>query len=296
MHRIVLAAIFVVALPASAQEEARQIFDSYFARTRPSAPNTTSAQPKPEYHSGDTPGSPAAKSTPKVTPKTAPSASTLGVTIWKMEPPRPGDGARLLVQAPNNEDRQYTPHRIESGDLVSRNDRVRLAIEAPSGGYLYVVDQEIYASGAFGAPNLIFPTNGTLGGNNHVTGAQLVEIPAQSDAMNTFLVDSARADYSGEHLTVILTPQPIPDLRISDQPLVLEPATFNAWVAKYHADYRHFELTGGKGQTWTAAEQQAGASGQRLLTQADPPPQTVFFFPDKAGQPILAALDLRVRP
>jgi hypothetical protein len=298
MRRIVLIALAAAALPVFAQEEARQIFDSYFAKSRQTSPAPATPQTKPEYRPADSPKVPAAN-TPVTAATKAPVTATgaaLGVTIWRMEPVRVGDGARLLVQAaPSARSQEYTPHRIEAGERVNRNDLIRLAIEAPSGGYLYVVDQEISISGAVGAPNLIFPTNGTRGGNNHVTGGQLVEIPGQTDAIKVFLVDPKGPDYRGEHLTIILTPQPIPGLKIGDQALVLQSATFNSWISQYRADYRHFELGGGKGQAWTQPEQQAGANGQRLLTQADPAPQTVFFFPDRAGKPLFAAVDLQVR-
>ena len=35
-------------------------------------------------------------------------------------------------------------------------------------------------------------------------------------------------------------------------------------------------MVGGAGRAWSAAEQRAGADATRLLTQQDPPPQTVF--------------------
>ena len=297
MRRIVLAAAITLTLPVFAQEEARQIFDSYFAKNRQAAAAPDAQQPKPEYRpAGTRQGQPAkTTSAPAKASAAKPAGATLGVTVWKMQPPQPGDGVRLLVQTPSDAKGQYTPHRIEAGDLLSLEDKVRLAIEAPSGGYLYVIDQEIFANGP-GPPNLIFPTTGTRGGNNRVSGGQLIEIPSQTDAMPVFsIVLPKRPDYRGEHLTIILTPQPIPGLKLTDAALPLPPATFNAWMSQYRSEYRHFELAGGRGQAWTQPEQQAGANGTRLLTQADPAPQTVFFFPERAGKPVLASLDLRIR-
>jgi len=300
MRLIVPAAAMALTLSAFAQEEPRQIFDSYFAKNRQAAPaaSTPAAQqPKPEYRPAGAQHVQPAKTAPPSETKAGaakPGGTTLGVTIWRMMPSRPGDGARLLVQTPKAKE-PYTPHRLEAGDLMSVDDKVRLSIEAPSGGYLYVVDQEIFATGPLGTPNLIFPTTGTRGGDNRVSGGQLIEIPAQTDAVPVFFIDPKRAEYRGEHLTIILTPQPIPGLKLSAEALPLPPATFNAWMSQYRADYRHFELAGGKGQAWTQPEQQAGADGSRLLTLADPAPQTVFFFPERAGKPVMASLDLRIR-
>ena len=36
------------------------------------------------------------------------------------------------------------------------------------------------------------------------------------------------------------------------------------------------EMVGGAGRAWSTEEQRAGADATRLLTQQDPPPQTVF--------------------
>jgi hypothetical protein len=295
MRIIMLAGAALLSIPLFAQDEARQIFDSYFAKNRQPAPGPAT---QPEYR----PAGPA-QAVP-VKPKTASSgagkgageklAATLGVTIWKMRPPQAGDGARLLVQVPDQPKGEYTPCRIEAGDVLSAAEKVRLSIEAPSGGYLYVVDQEISANGTLGPAYLIFPIMGTRSGDNRVGGGELVEIPAQTDSVNVFSIVPNRPDYRGERLTIILTPQPIAGLKPANTAQLLSQATFAAWMAQYGGDYRHFELAGGKGKAWTQPEREAAASQNRPLTQADPAPQTVFFFPGRAGQAVLASLDLRI--
>jgi hypothetical protein len=296
-HWILIAALGVV-VPVLAQEQARQIFDSYFYKNRQQAATQPSGQ-KPEYK----PASDSKPVTPPVNPKApatkgpqpAASGAAIGVTLWKMQPPAQGDGARLLVQAGSTPAGQLTPHRIEAGEILSRSDQFRLSVEAPSGGYLYVVDQEIGDGGSLGQPYLIFPTQRTRGGNNHVTGGQLVEIPEQTDSPPVFTIDPGRADYAGDHLTIILTLERIPGLTLTVKEQALPEATFNNWIAQYQSAYQHFEMVGGKGMAWTQPEQQAGAGGARLLTQADPAPQTVFFFPERAGKPVLASVDLKIR-
>ena len=54
-----------------------------------------------------------------------------------------------------------------------------------------------------------------------------------------------------------------------------------------------FELSGGAGKTWTQAEQQAAANTTRLLTQEDPPPQTVYRVSVKTGEPLMVKVRLR---
>ncbi len=310
MRLSILSAALAAALPLAAQEEARQIFDSYFARSR-QQDSQTAGSAKPEYQpaggpktvpgAGGVAGPGGVRSQGAVGTKTKGTASArpaagaaLGVTLWRMQPSQPGDGARLLVQAVGKGSGQATPHRIEADDVLTGDDQFRLSVEVPAGGFLYVVDQEASASGGLGEPYLIFPTRGTRGGDNRVVGGQLVEIPAQSDPQPVFVVQKDKADYAGEHLTVILTPQQIPGLTLSGVALRLPRQTFESWLAQYGSPYRHFELAGGKGKAWTTPEKQAGESAARLLKQSDPAPQTVFFFPERAGKAMLATLDLKI--
>lgn len=293
MRKMILAAIAML-LPAMAQDEARQIFDSYFLKNR-KADGSTSAeqaktqppkapQAKPEYHVvGPKP------SAPKPASAGTRSGAVLGVTVWKIDASSAG-GARLLVQG-----RQSTPHRIEAGDLLTTEDKFRFAIEVPAGGYLYVVDQEVSTSGQRRAPYLIFPKLETHSGNNRVNAGQLVEIPGQTDADPFFDIDPKREDYGGEHLTFILTPQPIPGLNVTQKEQALPEPVFASWLGQYSSEFHHLELNGGKGRVWTEREKQAGADGTSSLTQSDPAPQTVFLFPERAGKPFVATLDIRIR-
>ena len=116
----------------------------------------------------------------------------VGVTIWRLRPSTAADtGARLLVQD-NAGSGEWTPERVSATSTLRNGDRVRLAVESPQAGYLYVIDRERYASGERGAPYLIFPTSRTHGGDNQVTAGKLVEIPGQEDRPNFFSLRPSR--------------------------------------------------------------------------------------------------------
>src|SRR5690242_18539703 len=61
MRLIVLGAAIALAIPAFAQEEARQIFDSYFAKNRQAAATPPPQQAKPEYRPAATQQGPVKK-------------------------------------------------------------------------------------------------------------------------------------------------------------------------------------------------------------------------------------------
>src|SRR5689334_18780785 len=125
MRSVILAGL-LSGLPLFVQDEPRQIFDSYFGKSR-TAPASAPAQVKPEYRPA---GGGRASSLKKTgSGSTRPAGNALGVTIWKMDAAS-GAGARLLVQT-GKTSIEFTPHGMEAGEPLRQGDRVRLSIETP---------------------------------------------------------------------------------------------------------------------------------------------------------------------
>jgi hypothetical protein len=226
-------------------------------------------------------------------------ASQIGITLWRLRPSRPEDeqGARLLVMK-NAEATQWTPERMELETPLKVGDRVRISVEAPRSGYLYVVDREQYSDGSFGDPYIIFPTARTRAGDNRVRPGKLIDIPAQEDTPNHFTLvpNPDRNDQIGEVLTFVLSGQPLPSIHISDKPLRIDPAELTKWEQVWGVPFERFEMEGGMGQVWTKAERDAGAvKSNRLLTMEEPAPQTVYRLAAKSGAPMLVNVHLSYR-
>ena len=218
----------------------------------------------------------------------------VGVTVWRLRPSRSSDeGGRVLVQE-GLKQAEWTPERIEADTPLNIGDRVRLSVESPRPGFLYIIDREQYADGSFGEPMLIFPTLRTRGGDNRVEPGRLIDIPAQEDQYSYFTAQPAgdRRDQTAEVLTIILVPQPLP-LQIAAQPLKMADSQINGWEKLWGGTAERLELVGGAGRIWTMEEKAAGAALGRQLTQAGPPPQTVYRVARKAGGPLLVTVPLR---
>jgi len=216
----------------------------------------------------------------------------LGVTIWRLRPSVSTDnGARILVQE-GADTISWTPERITSATRLHAADRVRLSIESPQTGYLYVIDREQYAQNKLGEANLIFPTTRTHGGDNHVSAGHLIEIPAQDDRPSYFTLRLSRPEQAGEQLTLLVTDKPIENLTIGPKALVLSDDQVAKWEKDWGSKVERFEMAGGGGKTWTRAEQEAGADSSRLLTQDDPAPQTIYRVATQPDAPILVNLKL----
>ena len=183
--------------------------------------------------------------------------------------------------------------RVGSTTKFRKGDRVRFTIESSRTGYLYIVNREVYTDGTAGQAEIIFPTLRTRGGDNRVTAGRVVEIPGQEDRPNYFRLRQSRPNQTAEMMTVLVTAQPLEGLTFEAQPLVLAKEQVAKWEKDWSAPAERFEMVGGAGKTWTAAEQAAGANGTRLLTQEDPSPQTIYRVAVKPGEPVLVKVALR---
>jgi hypothetical protein len=265
-------------------EGARQIVPEEFVKARPGKSTATAAK-QPSYRPAD-----AAK---KTSGAKSSDFTQLGLTIWRLRPSKAADtGARIIVQE-SDDTVEWTPERVEANSPLRIGERIRISIESPRTGYLYVIDREQYADGTLSEPYLIFPTTRTRGGDNRVTAGRVIEIPGQEDRPNYFRLRQSRPNQTAEVLTVLVTNEPLEGLTFGAQPLVLANDQVAKWEKEWSAPAERFELIGGAGKTWTKAEQAAGADGTRLLTQEDPGPQTIYRVAAKPGAPILVKVGLR---
>jgi hypothetical protein len=289
LRRLAIGILLAGVSLAASDTAQRGIVPEDVIQARPPATTPTPAKTKPKYKALD----------PQVVAslRHPSAASELGVTIWRLRPAAAADsGARILVQE-GTETAELVPERVSSTSRLNAGDRVRLTLESPEHGYLYVIDRERYASGERGTPYLIFPTTRTRSGDNKVAGGKLIDIPAQGDRPNFFTLRRSRPDQVEEELTVLLTPEPLDGITIGENALALSNAQVAAWEKQWGSTKPDvFELTGGAGKTWTRAEQDAAAEGTRLLTLDDPPPQTVYRVAVKPGAPLAVEVRLRYRP
>ena len=280
----------VLAAATCALAQTRGIFPEEVVKARPPAKlavTAKAAQPKsPEYKAIETPV------TSSLRQPTA--ARQVGITIWRLRPAQPSDsGARILVQEPGAT-AEWVPERVAGAGSLKQGDRVRLTIESPDSGFLYVIDRERYVSGNRGQPYLIFPTSQTHGGDNKVVGGKLLDIPAQDDSPNFFVLRQSRPDQIEEELTVLVTKNPLPGIEVGPKAQLLREVQVDQWEKQWGSIKAElFELSGGAGKTWTKTEQQAAANSTRLLTQDDPPPQTVYRVAVKPDEPLMVKVRLR---
>lgn len=300
---ISLCLIGVTTVRAQGEDAPRRLWDSAFLKKRAEAKTPAPARKTTAYRRV-TPKKPAA---PNQASQSSPAQNTaaqnqpaeqaegeiIGLTIWRLRPSRTADDreARLLVEEESSKQVEWTPERVEVDTIFASGERVRLGVESPRDGYLYVIDREQYTDGKVSDPYLIFPSLKNRDGANSVTAGKLIELPGRS---SVFRLDPLRPDYAGEVLTILVTPEPLKDVKPGTGPVKLNSEMVAQWETQWSGEFERFELVGGAGKPYTKAEKEAGQSGARALTQDDAMPQTLYHVDVKSGAPLMVKVPLRI--
>jgi hypothetical protein len=271
---------------SDADMQTRQLWDDAFKKKRQEAAQPTPTRPMPVVQ--------AIGAKPSANALGDLADSLVGITLWRLRPLAPPDASRgAMVFAVGSE--ELTAQRVEAGTVFAPGERMRLGIEAARTGYLYLIDREKYADGTLGDPYLIFPRSRIRGGNNKVTAGRLIEIPDMADTPPFFTMKRSRPDQVGDVLTVLLTPEPLPDLPLGRSALKLSNEQVASWEKKWRAPAKKIEMAGGAGALYTKAEREAGGGvGTRLLTQEEPVPQTMYKVEAKPGEALMVTVNLAV--
>jgi hypothetical protein len=263
-------------------EQSRRVWDSEFRQKRQTTTKTATPPASPVYK--------------RVSPDAAipdkESDEVLGITIWRLRPSSATDAkdSRLLIAEDDAATQsEWTPVRVEADTTFTSGERVRLSIESPRNGFLYVIDREQYDDGTTSDPYLIFPTMRIRGGDSGVQAGKVVELPERS----AFRLKPLRPGYRGELLTLLVSAGPMPDLTAGTSARRLDRVLVERWERDWATNGDRFEMIGGAGKVYTTRDRQAGVEG-RLLTQDDELPQTLYRVRPRVNAPILVSIPLRI--
>lgn len=212
----------------------------------------------------------------------------IGLTLWKLSPTTAAnsvEGGEDLPFTGTADARFLTPTRVSLDTLFETGDYVRLSLETSRRGYIYIVDQEMYADGSLGDAFLVFPNKRIRNGANTVAPGKPVELPDLTG--NPFYFELRPQNSNGkaiisEVLSVIVTEKPIAGLSIGENPVLITPAKLAGWRSKYAGRAEIFERESATTkQGYTKAERDA-ANGSGTLTNSDSLPNTIFLVENKS--------------
>jgi len=247
---------------------------------------------------------------PKPTASNAAKVTDVGVTMWRMRPPKSNEAGQLLPVIDAQKTRQmWFAERVSIDTKFAAGDKIRFAIESSEIGYLYIFDRETYSDGSLGAPYLIFPESPL--DDNSVGPGSIVDIPDQRDDVPYFNISPKNANYAGEMMTVIISPTPITDFRtdgdgklINIEPLsVMEFGTEVELFSRADNADKLFSKTEASATCGSKSRVKSDASPgkpcgikTRQLTRDEPFPQSIFRVKTTAGEPAVAFVRLTVQP
>lgn len=268
MTRILLL-ILAATIPLSAypaQEKSRSIVSDDFTNSRPRPKRHTRKRPR-EYRL-------ASAALPKFPDELRQNTLKVGVTVWQVQHVTDGRG-RLTREVAK---------RVEAGTQFRDGDLIRLSVESPRTGYLYVVDCDWFKDSGQGEMNLIFPLRGE---DNRLQAGKLIDIPA---AHQPPFKTAPKLDQVGELLTIIITKSPL-SLSLSSEALPVSSHQLAEWADSWSGLTERFEMIDGAGQGRTRVERQAASrDGVRQLTRDDPAPQTIYLLTPKSSEGLLFKL------
>lgn len=313
--------ISLLAIPAQKKEPAqtRDIVSEDFVKNRPNKANSSTRAKKISYRNkGKTKRlsrrykSKVGRSRAKPKPRAKAKAVNIkiGITMWKLRPPRPDEsGPFLPVKTSENTTSLWTPERVGENTVFRENDLVRIAIEPSIKGYLYIINSEVYSDDTIGTPYLIFPEK--LKGNNRVVPGLLVDIPDQNEDFPYFRIATKRRDYVGEALLIVIAPYPLKNLNVNDKTEITSIDVIEE-LEKY-AEAQIFSTEEGIGSVLTSVEKDAACGSRsrqltpgrnvggapcgirtRQLTREDPLPQTIYETKAYPGQPVAFHILMKV--
>lgn len=205
----------------------------------------------------------------------------LGVTFWRLRPPRATDkGPKVAVKTDDNRREWWTPTRVGADTQFQAGDRLRLTFESKRRGYLYVLNAEMYPKGALGKLYLIFPApaNQDREGRllteqfNQVGAGLLVDIPDQAEDLPYFKIEPRSPNYVGELLLIIISSTPLEGLRLGPDQEVINVDLVARLEETWGAEASLYVKEGGGEEAFTTAEQQAqcGAKSRQLVREPTP--------------------------
>ena len=209
----------------------------------------------------------------------------VGITFWRLRESRAGEEQAVRFSEGGRE-RSWTPERLGAEIPVVAGEKIRVGIETARRGYLYVLDREQYSDGTFSTPMLIFPTARTRGGNN-VAAGRLIEVPAWSDNPPYFTLRISQPNQVAEVLTVLVTPDPVPELQNAQEAMRVPLRLLESWERQWGGQVSRLNTSDETGATYTRAEKEAAAVGTRYLTQEDPLPQALYYKEAQTAEPVL---------
>lgn len=252
-----------------------------------------------------------------VTTEAVKTITRIGVTLWKAREPVGNEPGYYFTSTDDKgKIQKLLAERVGIDTVFKPQDRLRFGVESNTPGYLYVIGRETYNDGTFGRPYAIFPNPESPDDDNTVFPGMLFDYPDQRDETPFLTLDPQKPTYSGEILTLIISPKPLTIMKLdrdnlhlidSDDLTDLEFGTDVEVFSRIDNDDKIYTKVESASACGAAAREKTArdlvlkkpaghpcgtTSGQ--LYNDDPHPQTMYHVKVTPGQPAVAFIKLTV--
>lgn len=301
---------------------ARSISSEYFAARRPAgkARGSKKIRTKVIYKYIRVFQPPSSASNQGSAPKSEPApiagrrvTTQIGVTLWRLRPPDPGEDGVLFAVWPQSGKREmWVAERVGLDTKFKVGDFIRLGIESKVPGYLYLFSREIRSDGSLGFPDMHFPES--IFDDNFVTPGTIFDFPDRQDTRAYLEFVVKESGYAGDLITVVIAPREISGLIRGQNSRLLNPERLELIESGSNTAYFQRDRTEdreGKLLSTSEVESSCGAAMRGLekgkpgtkdgcgkavrgLTKDGPFPQSIFEVKAAAGHPWAASFRLDV--
>lgn len=299
---------------ASAQDlPGKSITNEYFLKKRPNVP--AQKRPRTKRYNPIRISRPAPLKTPvdHSVPTTTNipskySETQIGITLWKLGPPRPKEeGVRFAVWPTPDRREMWVARRTPIDAQLREGDRIRFGIEASESGYLYFFSREIYDDGTFGPAILHFPESEET--DNFIVPGIMFDFPDRIETAAYRKLESKASGYIGDLITIVVSPNLLTGLKRDGSGRLTNPELLN--TIEGESMVSAFQRTDFVDSLMTQTEAEASCGpamrglekettnlkgcATRGLTKEGPSPQSIFVTKAPLGRPAAVFFRLSVR-
>ena len=245
----------------------------------------------------DRPGTTTAEPAQFDAPNLSPSGPMfLEFSLYRLSPADKASSNLELRDTAGGEDSYWDAELADPEEVFPDGSLVRMTVESPYDGYLYVISRELHSNAEAGPAYLIYPSQRLGRGLNQVAAGELVDIPAADDRPPYFRLEQMNAGYEGEEILVFLTPAAVKDVSTTPSGQVIPPELIETWErewsvpAKIYEDGREPERV----VEHPVAEAVDGEITDSKLILYDALPQTWYEIDAMSGAPFLLEIPIRV--
>lgn len=293
----------------AAQDGWRSIESENFVQRRRAASKPGTKPRKVTYQYVRQVPTPWAKRTFTIPPRPGRTKVTteIGVTFWRLRPPRSGQEGFLFPVCVGNNRAMWVSERADPESSFREDDPVRLAIESTTPGYLYLFTREMNAGGKTGPPMMLFPLSDRE--YNYLQPGVQFDFPDRREECAYKQFRANNDGYEGDIITVVISPKPIRGFKFSrdnDEFMLLNPAKL--LEIERNAETELFVRTDNGDRFYTSAEAEsacgakvrglatpaANCSTGRGLAKDGPLPQSIYRVRSDRGKAAVAFVYISV--